>query len=67
VTLDELIREEHPTISVERAAEYLSLGRSLAYRLAKSGELPGVRRFGRLYRVSVAELRRSLGIEEPPS
>lgn len=43
------------TISVERAAELLSIGRSLAYRMANDGRLPVIRCGTRLL-VSVAEL-----------
>ena len=37
---------ENPTLSVEEAANVLGIGRSLAYDLARRGELPGVLRLG---------------------
>lgn len=51
------------TISVEDAAKKLGIGRTLAYELARRGELPGVLRFGRIYRVSLPALNAVL---EPP-
>ena len=45
------------TITVEAAARELGIGRSLAYSLARTGELPGVIRLGsRRLRVSRAQL-----------
>ena len=34
------------TISVEQAAQRLGIGRTLAYELARSGDLPGVIKLG---------------------
>ena len=48
-------KDRELTISVERAAEWLSIGRSLAYRMANDGRLPVIRCGTRLL-VSVAEL-----------
>lgn len=49
------------TLSVEEAAQLLGIGRSLAYDLARSGELPGVIRLGqKRLRVSRAALERYL-------
>lgn len=48
------------TITVERAADVLGIGRSNAYTLAGTGELPTLR-LGRCLRVPVARLRRMLG------
>lgn len=50
------------TCSVEQAARVLSIGRGLAYELARSGELPGVLRLGHKFRVSVPALRAALGV-----
>jgi excisionase family DNA binding protein len=38
-------------LTVEEAAEILRVGRYVAYKAAESGELPGVIRVGRFYRV----------------
>lgn len=48
------------TISIEQAAKLLGIGRGLAYRLASSGQMPGVLSLGRRLRVSVPALRRAL-------
>lgn len=50
------------TLSVEQAARQLGIGRTLAYQLARRGELPGVIRVGRFFRVSRPALDRVLGI-----
>ena len=52
------------TVSVEDAARALGIGRSLAYDLARRGELPGVIRLGHRFVVSQAALRRTL-LAEP--
>lgn len=39
------------------AAQQLGIGRATAYRLAASGELPGLFRVGRSYRISVPRFR----------
>jgi excisionase family DNA binding protein len=49
------------TVTVEEAAKILGIGRSLAYDLAQSGELPGARRLGGRYIVSRAALLTFLG------
>lgn len=51
------------TISVEEAAAILGIGRSLAYDLARRGELPGVLRLGHRLLVSRPLLEKRLGIE----
>lgn len=56
--VDDLTAE---TCSVEQAAQVLGIGRTLAYQLARQGELPGVLRLGRQLRVSVRALRAALG------
>ena len=56
-------RLEEATVTVEEAARHLGIGRSLAYDLAKRGELPGVLRLGRIYRVSRCGLDRALGVD----
>jgi excisionase family DNA binding protein len=52
------------TYTVEEAADLLGLGRSLAYKLAASGELPGVRRLGGRYVVSKAAFDAWLEVPE---
>ena len=52
------------TVTVERAASILGIGRSSAYALARSGELPTLR-LGRRLVVPVAGLRRLLGETSP--
>lgn len=55
------------TLSVAEAAERLGIGLTLAYRLAREGELaPGipVLKFGRTMRVPSRPLDRLLGVEE---
>ena len=57
--------DEHPeslTLSVDEAALRLGIGRSLAYDLARRGELPGVLRLGRRLVVSRAMLDQALGV-----
>ena len=57
--------EEHTeslTLSVDEAALQLGIGRSLAYDLARRGELPGVLRLGRRLVVSRAMLDQALGV-----
>jgi len=49
------------TVTVEKAAKILGIGRSLAYDLAQSGELPGARKLGGRYIVSRAALLAFLG------
>ena len=51
------------TVTVEEAARTLGIGRSLAYELARRGELPGVLRLGRVFRVSVPALEKALAME----
>ena len=52
---------ESATISVEECAKSCGIGRSLAYDLARRGELPGVLRLGqKRLRVSRAALERYL-------
>jgi len=55
------------TLSVDEAAEVLSIGRALAYEtIAKTGELAGVRiiRVGRRIRVPRYPLMESLGLTD---
>jgi excisionase family DNA binding protein len=51
---------QRSTITVEEAAPILGIGRSSAYDLARSGEIPTLR-LGRRLVVPVAALRRLLG------
>ena len=46
------------TVTVEEAAQRLNISRTLAYQLARGGELPGVIRLGRRLVVSRAVLDR---------
>jgi excisionase family DNA binding protein len=48
-----------PTVSVERAAECLGIGRSLAYEAVRTGEIPSIR-VGTRIRVPTAALCRLL-------
>jgi excisionase family DNA binding protein len=51
------------TVGVEEAAGLLGIGRTLAYRLARRGELPvPVIRIGRVLRIPTAPLRALLGL-----
>jgi predicted DNA-binding transcriptional regulator AlpA len=61
MTLDELIRSGEPTVNVETAAQVLGIGRTLAYTLARQGELPGVIRLGHRFVVAVPRLLQALG------
>jgi excisionase family DNA binding protein len=51
---------DRATVTVEQAAPILGVGRSTAYILARTGELPTLR-LGRRFVVPVATLRRMLG------
>ena len=57
------LRGSSVTLSVEEAGRWLGVGRSLAYELARRGELPGVLRLGRRLVVSRPALERALGME----
>jgi len=57
--LDELAT--HATISVERAAQILGLGRTAAYEAARRGEFP-TRKLGRRVVVPVPALLEWLGV-----
>ncbi len=54
--------ENIATVSVPDAGRILGIGRQLAYTLAATGKLPGVRRLGRRYVVSRAALDRFLEV-----
>lgn len=49
------------TMSVEEAARQLGIGRTLAYELAKRGELPGVLRLGRRFVVTKPRFNAAIG------
>lgn len=51
---------ERKTVSVPQAAVILGIGRSYAYAMAHTGELPGVRKIGSRYIVSRRELEEYL-------
>lgn len=55
-------------IRIEEAARRLQIGRSKAYQLAATGELPGVVRLGRSVRVSEPRLNEFIrGGDERPA
>lgn len=58
--------EKTLTMTVEQAACRLGIGRSLAYELARRGELPGVLRLGNRIVVSKAAIERALAGEAQP-
>lgn len=60
ITLSEL--RERTTLTVEEAAEVLSLGRTAAYAAARNGQLPTIR-VGRRVVVSALVVLRMLGAE----
>lgn len=51
-------RRETGLISVEEAAKQLGIGRTLGWRLAREGKLPGATKLGRRVLVSQATLNR---------
>lgn len=56
-----MVTSEQPrTASIEDACRKLGIGRSLGYKLARSGELPGVIKLGSRYVISIAALERLL-------
>jgi excisionase family DNA binding protein len=59
LTLDAL-RSGPPTVSVDRAAEYLGVSRAYAYVMAREGRLPAIKLGRRRVRVSSAGLLRLL-------
>jgi excisionase family DNA binding protein len=46
------------TVTVPEAAKLLGVGRAVAYRMTRTGEIPTVRIGPRMVRVPLAELRR---------
>ena len=48
--------KEPATVKVEEAARILGIGRQTAYELAAQGKLPGARRLGRRWVVSLKTL-----------
>lgn len=54
---------DRPTVTVEESAPILGVGRSTAYALARTGQIPTLR-LGRRLLVPTARLRQMLG-EEP--
>ncbi|MCZ9346485.1 helix-turn-helix domain-containing protein [Streptomyces sp. TRM76130] len=56
------------SVALVTAGRALNLGRTKAYELARSGELPvRVLRLGNAYRVPRADLLAALGLEQPAS
>ena len=53
------------TYTVIEAGKLLGISKNTAYQLARSGELPGVRRLGRRFIVSKAELEFYLSGKAP--
>jgi Helix-turn-helix domain len=52
-----------PTVSLERAARILGIGRTLAYELARTGRFPvPLLKCGNRYRVPTASLLDALGL-----
>jgi hypothetical protein len=52
------------TVTVPVAARALGVSKAFGYQLARTGDLPGVRRLGGRLVVSVPELLRYLGVDE---
>lgn len=58
--------EEQPTVGLQRAALALGIGPTKAYELARTGRFPVTcHRIGGHYRISTAELRTFLELDEP--
>jgi hypothetical protein len=58
--------DDQPTIPLwPDAGRALGLQRSAAYAAAARGEIPGLIRIGRRYRVATATLRAALGLDVP--
>lgn len=60
--LDQL--RTQPVTDVATVAPLIGKSRASTYRLAASGDLPGVRKLGSRYVVVTAELLRWLGLDE---
>ena len=58
-----MANDESLTLTIPQAARLLGIGRTKAFEMARAGELPGVLRFGRAYRVSKPVLLRWIGAE----
>lgn len=56
--------QEHPTVTVDTAAEALGISRGSAYAAAGRGEIPSIR-IGRRLVIPTAALRRMLEGEPP--
>ncbi|MER5608897.1 excisionase family DNA-binding protein [Micromonospora tulbaghiae] len=55
-----------PTISVERAAILLGVGRGTAYRAAQTGEIPAVR-VGARYVIPTGQFLAKFGLSQTPT
>ncbi|WP_326544680.1 helix-turn-helix domain-containing protein [Mycobacterium sp. 2-64] len=53
-----------PTVSVERAGQYLGVSRAFAYQMAREGLLPTIKLGARRVRVPAAALLRMLSGEQ---
>lgn len=65
--LEVLIASGRDVCRIEEVAQVLDMSRATAYRYAQSGDLPGLRKLGTSYRVSIAELARWAGVDPPPT
>ncbi|WP_341257066.1 excisionase family DNA-binding protein [Gordonia malaquae] len=52
-----------PTVSVERAGEYLGVSRAYAYAMVRAGDMPVIRLGPRRVRVPSAKLLAMLGVD----
>lgn len=52
-----------PSLSVPEAAKLLGIGKTLAYELAQTGELPGVYQVGSRYRCATAKVLEHMGLQ----
>jgi excisionase family DNA binding protein len=58
-----MLDDEPLTLTIPQAARLLRIGRTKCFEMARSGEIPGVIRFGRAYRISKPALLRWLGAQ----
>lgn len=59
------LAEDEPTLTVERTAKVLGIGRSSAYAAITRGEIPSIRLGSRVV-VPTAALHRMLGLDATP-
>jgi len=58
---------ERELVKVPEAATRLGIGKSKAYQMAKSGELPGVVRIGSMLRVSLRAIDQFIDAQTRPA